>query len=157
MATKKTGNPIGRPSRYSKKIAEAICNALIDGMTLRKICASPEMPSVQTVMNWLKPGVNPEFLEQYARARELQAELMADEILEIADDASQDTVSTEHGERADKEWIARSKLRVQTRQWLMGKHAAKKYGAPDKTGAGKDKEDGQTIVVINGGLPDEPD
>ena len=62
MATKKTGNPIGRPSRYSKKIAEAICNALIDGMTLRKICASPEMPSVQTVMNWLKPGVNPEFL-----------------------------------------------------------------------------------------------
>jgi hypothetical protein len=53
---------------------------------------------------------------------------MVEEILEIADDASRDTIQTEHGQRADNEWIARSRLRVDARKWLMARLAPKKYG-----------------------------
>jgi hypothetical protein len=53
---------------------------------------------------------------------------MLDEILEIADDTSQDTTITDFGPKPDTEWISRSKLRVDARKWAMSKLAPKKYG-----------------------------
>ena len=53
---------------------------------------------------------------------------MAEEILEISDDSSQDTYLTEQGAKADNEWINRSRLRVDTRKWLLSKCLHKVYG-----------------------------
>lgn len=71
---------------------------------------------------------NPEKEKQYARALELRSEIMADEILEIVDDSSNDTLHTATGEKENKEWINRSKARVDARKWLMAKRMPKKYG-----------------------------
>lgn len=69
----------------------------------------------------------------YARARELQGELLAEQILPISDDGSADMVTRyrEDGseyQAVDQEHINRSRLRVDARKWLASKLAPKKYG-----------------------------
>lgn len=114
---------MGRPSIYSQELAVTICDRLIHGEGLRAICRDDAMPSISTVIDWIKN--KDDFSAQYAKARELQAELLLDEILEIADDSSQDTIDTANGKIANTEFIARSRLRVDTRKWAMGKMSRK--------------------------------
>lgn len=113
----------GRPSIYSQELAATICERLIHGEGLRAICRDDDMPNISTVIDWINK--KPEFSAQYARARELQAELLLDEILEIADDSSKDTVDTGMGKVVDHEVIQRARLRVDTRKWAMGKMSRK--------------------------------
>ncbi len=113
--------------RYSPEIAAEICERLAKGESLRSICRDLHMPEASNVVRWAQSDVGG-FAQQYAQAREAGYHAMAEEILEIADDASRDTVSTEQGERADTEWIARSKLRVDARKWLLSKMLPKVYG-----------------------------
>lgn len=96
------------------------------------------MPHVSTVLRWVAAKEHQEFREQYAHAREAGLEQMADEILEIADETAHDTLLTEHGERANNEWIQRSKLRVDARKWILSKQLPKKYG--DRTTLAGDNE-----------------
>ena len=85
------------------------------------------MPASSTIFKWLSE--NEKFSEQYAHARSAQMEAMALEIIEIADDGRNDTYETEDGEeRTNNDVIQRSRLRVDTRKWLMSKLAPKKYG-----------------------------
>lgn len=116
-----------RRSEFSQDIADTICDRLANGESLRAICRDDEMPVQSTVFKWLDQ--QPAFAKQYARAREAQADTLADEILEIADDTSRDTIVTEkNGEQPNSEWITRSRLRVDARKWLASKMAPKKYG-----------------------------
>ena len=86
------------------------------------------MPHQDTIMAWLD-GSKPAFSEQYARAREAQADKLAEEALQIADDGRSDTyVDGDVNVKTDTEVIQRSKLRVDTRKWLASKMAPKKYG-----------------------------
>lgn len=69
------------------------------------------------------------FAERYARARETGFEVLADELTEIADETAHDTVKDAQGnDRPNNEWISRSKLRVDTRKWLLSKMLPKVYG-----------------------------
>jgi len=77
---------VGRPTSYNDKIAEKICSLIAEGNSLRSICKRNEMPDKATVMRWL--GVHREFSDQYARARESQADKLFEECLEIADGAA---------------------------------------------------------------------
>ncbi len=104
---------------------------IMQGKSLRSICKQDEMPSQQTVFNWLLKGG--EFFEQYARAREVQADLLFDEMLDIADDGTNDYVERQNKDGStymavDHDHINRSRLRVDTRKWMAGKLAPKKYG-----------------------------
>ncbi len=88
--TKKKPTPkkrkVGRPSLYTDKLAARICRRLAEGESLRAICADKAMPAISTVMGWLFDGNHDGFSEQYARAREAQAEVRTDESVDIADD-----------------------------------------------------------------------
>jgi hypothetical protein len=117
---------MARPSKFTQKLADIICERIADGESLRLICQSDDMPARSSVFKWLSEDKG--FSDQYARAREAQADLLADEILSISDDTARDTIDTENGERANNEWIARSRLRVDARKWLASKMAPKKYG-----------------------------
>jgi hypothetical protein len=122
---------IGRPSNYNDDLAFEICAKVASGETLSAVCASPEMPSRQTVYRWLEQ--HPAFRVSYRRAREMQAEAWSDEIVAIADDTTLDTITkvTPQGreyEAVDHENIQRSKLRVHTRQWLMARLHPQAYG-----------------------------
>lgn len=147
-ATEKRGR--GRPEAYTKEAADEICNRLAGGESLRQICADPKLPGISTVMRWLFDESKKEFWEHYARAREIQAERWADEILEIADDGTNDWVERElqNGSSVkvvDHEHVSRSKLRVDSRKWLMSKLLPKKYG--DKVSQEITGPDGGAIQV----------
>jgi hypothetical protein len=77
-----------RPTDSTAEITETICARLAAGESLRTICADEAMPAQSTVYLWLTK--HSEFSEQYARAREVQAETLVDEILEISDDGRND-------------------------------------------------------------------
>ena len=76
---------------------------------------------------------NQECSDQYAHAKRCQIETFIDEILEIADDSSQDVLVNEQGSiSCNHEFIARSRLRIDTRKWLASKLVPKVYGLPQK-------------------------
>lgn len=140
-AARKVSPPrkIGRPSEYSQEIADAICSQIANGKSLRKICEAESMPDVSTVIRWLADDQRAEFRAQYARAREAQADLLAEQILEIADDGTNDTQVDDNGlARVDHDHIARSRLRVDSRKWLAAKLAPKKYGDKLAVGGAED-------------------
>lgn len=105
-----------------------------------------KVPDLSTVMDWLSD--NKDFAEQYARAKEEQCEFMAEEILDISDDSSLDLAFTEEGKAfVDKEHINRSRLRVDTRKWILSKLKPKKYG--EKIGVEHSGEVGLTVNLID--------
>lgn len=128
--------PVGRPSKYNPEIADSICQELATSSKGIHKIAENHGVTASTVWLWLTQ--HQEFSEKYARAKDLQAEFMMCEIIDIADDSSNDTLTTEFGQAPNHEWISRSKLRVDTRKWLMSKLAPKKFGDKlDVTSAGE--------------------
>ena len=118
---------IGRPSTFTQETADLICEAIADGKSLRSICNQVGMPAKSTVFKWLSQ--DKAFADQYARAREAQADCLFDDILEIADDGRNDSYTDDDGHaKTDHDVIARSRLRVDARKWMAGKLAPKKYG-----------------------------
>jgi hypothetical protein len=123
---------MGRPSTFTEELALSICERIAEGQSLRSICRLLDMPAQSTVFKWLTENVK--FSEQYAHARVAQAELMADELLDIADDGSNDWMDrydkegNVSGRVVDQEAINRSRLRVDTRKWIASKLLPKKYG-----------------------------
>jgi hypothetical protein len=115
---------MGRPSKYTKTVGDAICERLMDGESLRIICASPELPSRHSVFRWL--ASDEKFRDQYARAREIQAEVFADEMIAIADDISNDV--TGELEMPNGVAVQRAKLQIDTRKWIACKLLPRKYG-----------------------------
>ena len=116
---------------YDEAIGIAICQRLIEGQTIKKICKDPDLPSERTVYRWL--AAERTFWQLYARAREAQMEKWSDDVVEIADDASNDYIDRagKDGEVErvfDPEAVQRAKLRIDTRKWLMSKLAAQRYG-----------------------------
>lgn len=119
--------PTGRPSVYTDELADAICERLCDGESLRSICRDEEMPHIATILRMIDR--HDHFREQYTRAMAVRAETMAEEILDIADNGTNDTYTDEEGnEKTNHDVIARSRLRVDSRKWLASKLLPKKYG-----------------------------
>lgn len=115
-------------SLYTQELADAICERLESGCSLRKACEDAKGGSVQAVLRWTKDASCIGFAEQYARARETGYRTLADQIIEISDDASNDVIDTEHGPKANPEVVARSRLRVDSRKWMLSKMLPKIYG-----------------------------
>ncbi len=109
-------------------LTDKICELITDGMSVNKICQMPSMPSRETFYSWLRENKLGSF-DKYARAKDIQAELYAEQTIEIADDASNDYIIDDEGnERLNTEHIQRARLRVDTRKWYASKLAPKKFG-----------------------------
>lgn len=124
---------IGRPTAYNDDVADRICNGLADARSLRSICCDQDMPSQSTVFRWLGDDRYIAFREQYARAREAQADAIFDEMLDIADDGTNDWMERKRedgstDEVVNHEHISRSKLRIEARKWMAAKLRPKVYG-----------------------------
>lgn len=123
----------GRPSRYTKKIGDQICKDIANGLSLRKACLKHKNLNVSTVLEWVLNPKFKEFSDQYAHSRRIQAEIIGDEIFDIADDGRNDWLIREldNGEGIEipnHEHINRSRLRVDTRKWYLSKVLPKIYG-----------------------------
>lgn len=146
---------IGRPTLFTQQIADIICEeTATSSKSLKTICALEGMPAVRTVLSWLSDGSkedskqeSKDFLHNYARAKEEQADFLAEEIIEISDDGSNDYMTIVKGDLKynveDKEVTSRSKLRVDSRKWVASKLKPKKYG--DKLDLNGDLN--QTLIV----------
>lgn len=125
----------GRPTRYARDTADQILSLLADGQSLREICRADDMPSESTVRLWAVNDTDG-FSARYTSAREAQMDRFAEEIVEIADDGTNDWMTRQNGDETitvvDHEHINRSRLRVDARKWLMAKMAPKRFG--DKIG-----------------------
>ena len=147
---------MARPSEFTQEIAETICERLIGGESLRSICETDGMPDKATVCRWL--ATNEPFRDQYARAREMQADILADETLDIADDGRNDWMEKygrdgeQIGWQVNQEAIGRSRLRLDARRWYASKLAPKKYGDKLAVGGADDlppvKVDGFRLVPL---------
>lgn len=136
--------PPGRPSTFTEAKGNEICERLIKGESLRAICQSEDMPDNVTILRWLRDF--PEFDKQYTRARQMQALWWSEELMEIADDGRNDYYEDDDGrKRTDHDVIARSKLRIDTRKWMLSKMLPKIYG--DKTTTELSGPDGGPIPV----------
>ncbi|MBN9031219.1 MAG: hypothetical protein BGO05_11820 [Rhizobiales bacterium 63-7] len=139
---------MGRPSAYSGDIAAIICERIADGNSLRTICAEDGMPNKATVLRWISS--NDAFRDQYARAREAQADALFDEILAIADapligeKIKIDKDGNKEITRGDM--IEHRRLQVDTRKWMASKLLPKKYG--DKQQLEHSGVDGAPLVPI---------
>lgn len=138
----------GRPSKYTKALAARICEQLANGLSLREVCKSEDMPPESTVRQWAIDNQGG-FSAQYAKAREIGYHAMADELLEIADDAKNDWM--ERNGEEDVGWqlngdhVQRSRLRLDTRKWMLSKVLPKVYG--DKVEAKIETGDALTSLL----------
>ena len=119
----------GRPTEYDIKLAEQICDAIAsDSKGLKRICAeNPTFPDRSTIFRWIIK--NKDFCDMYEKAKYFQVEALADDLIEIADDNSLDSVENDKGNIVcNSEYVNRSRLKVETRKWIMERLRAKKYG-----------------------------
>jgi hypothetical protein len=114
--------PTYAPNDFIPRILEWIA----DGKTLREFCRQEGNPSYGTVYDWMEE--DKDFASRFARARESGEDQIAQECLEIADNAKNDWMETKYGPQLNQEHVQRSKLRVETRLKLLAKWNPKKYG-----------------------------
>lgn len=125
----------GRPTIYSEELADRICELIATTPRgIHYVCReNPDLPTVSTIMKWLCEKDKSYFSEGYARAKAAQADLMVEECIDIADDGVNDYYEKafKDGETtvvADRELVARSTLRVNTRMKLAAQLKPFKYG-----------------------------
>jgi hypothetical protein len=104
--------PRGRPSTYSKKLAQQIADRLADGTPLTVVCRAADMPDARTIRRWQHK--HSELCPLILRAREWAADALADQILLIAENLTGN--------------VARDRVRIAARMWLASKLGPKRYG-----------------------------
>lgn len=122
----------GRPTKYSKAIADLICQKLSEGKTLAVICGEDWAPSRSMINRWLLD--HPEFRDEYKASREICIDALVDQTIQIADDAEPD----------DNANLV--KTRISTRQWYAS-HLSHRYS--DKTTTAFTGQDGEGPVRID--------
>jgi hypothetical protein len=129
----------GRDSTYTADTGRKICDRIASGEGLKAICRDEHMPPERTVYGWLRAVE--EFRQLYRKARELQAEGMLDELLELSDwqppEKPDGTIDTG--------FVQWKKLQVDARKWAMSRLLPRKYG--DKIGLTGD--DGGPVRVVH--------
>ena len=128
-------------STYTHDMADAICEQLMEGRSLHSICKQKDYPSIGTVMKWLRE--NPAFSQQYAHAREAQAEVMGDKVVSIA---------MEPEKNADPQML---RVQIDAIKWAAGKMRPLKYGEPNLLKKKVDAEFEREMINITPEKDDE--
>jgi hypothetical protein len=107
----------GRPPELTDKQIDELLQALTDGAPLSSIVEGDEWPSYRSIFRRLEK--DDDFRNRYDRARAIQAERWADELITLANSLRED---------ATAEQIAATKLKIDTLKWIIGKRLPKLYG-----------------------------
>ena len=146
--------PGGRPTKYNDDLADRICTEIATHAEgLESICArNADFPDPAQVYLWRIR--HKEFHEKYARAREQQAQLLADQIFTIADTTEPGeiiTIKPDGEERKIADMIEHRRLRIDARKFLAMKLLPRIYG--DKVQQEITGADGNELVVRFVGSP----
>lgn len=129
--------------KYSQLIADLICNKIMDGGLISKICKEAGMPPYSTIVRWRQQ--HPEFGEALEMARKARAEAMHDEVL--------DSVSDERIALMSKDDIIAARLKVDTYKWAAEKNDPNKFGKERVGGSGP----GAIQIIVNTGINRDDD
>lgn len=117
------------------KIFDTICERISNGESVNTICKEKDMPDRTTFYKWLNEDdktKNKEKVNKYARATELRADALFDEIIVISDTTIQgkETITKVDGKKETKEgdMLGHRKLQIDSRKWVASKLNPKKYG-----------------------------
>lgn len=133
---------MSRPTIRTNELEDDILSRIACGESLRGICAEDGMPNISTVIRWL--AADEDFARKYTRAREMQAEILADEMLDIADDDKSDRIDIKDKDgniiktEQNNVAVARSKLKLEQRRWWAEKLRPKVYGNKVAVGGADD-------------------
>ncbi len=132
---------------YTKIQIEDIFKEIIErveiGEPIRTVLKDDDMPSSRTFYKWLDE--DEEKVKQYARACEVRADVIFEEILTIADKQGEDIIIVDGKEVTNHNVVSRNRLQVDARKWVLSKMQPKKYG--DKIDHTTDGEKIQTNVI----------
>jgi hypothetical protein len=166
----------GRPSDYSPEIADAICELIIKGYSVRKIGELEPMPCEDTIYTWLSK--HSDFSEKYTEAVQHRTNKYLEECVDLSDNMPDgimfigldgrlferlEVLQLTPKERAEAglnpiglttELINKRKLQIETRMKAAARMHPRKYGEKiTQTLEGGDKPISHTVDVSN--LPDE--
>lgn len=110
---KKSGDG-GRPTTFSTKIADQICDWIAEGKSLASFCRTKKI-GYSTVMQWL--GAHPKFAEDYARARVDSGDAEADTVTDIRERMLRGEITPEM-----------ARVAIDAAKWSAGKRQPKRYG-----------------------------
>lgn len=136
----------GKEFTYTREVFENIIARVATGESVRSICKDEGMPSRDTFFVWLYR--DPSLADQYAHAKAISAYADEDELNEISDDGTNDWMEKRNkdgeivGWQLNGEAVQRSRLRVETRRWLMERRMPTRFG--------------QKVDVNHGVQPDNP-
>ena len=139
-----------RPTEYSPEVVDAICDQMVNGKGLLKICADDNMPGRTTIYRWL--ATNPEFRKRFAEAREALMDFYAEQILTIAFDESGDVILDQGKDGktsavANHAKVQRDRLKVDSLKWTASRLFPKRYG--DKMELlGQNVQEGESVNKI---------
>ena len=129
--------------RYSEEVAAQICRRLAHGETLLQICESDDMPDRSAIHDWTMSDSRmlgaETFGEAYRRAREVQVDYFADEVVTLSDRCrigEKVEIKTEGKAGVPEittkvmtaDMVERTKLQIDARKWFASKVSPHKYG-----------------------------
>ena len=113
----KRKRPAHRPTKFTPELGETICELIACGSLMKDAAREVGIPP-ETVCRWV--AKHEDFREAYATARVLRTEVWAEELVEIADDASHDYRIDQEGNCIfDAENVHRARLRIDTLKWQL--------------------------------------
>ena len=153
-----------RPHEFTPEIGQLICKLIDEGISVSNICASVEgMPHRATVFRWLSEGADEKtedlkaFTIEYARSMDRRVEIMADELINLADHKTNDFIYDANGNHVfddngnpmiDHNNVQRAKLQIETRLKYMALLKPKKYGTINTTKLIGDKDNPINVQSI---------
>lgn len=142
--------------KWTPELEDAICTAIaINPKGLEHILkANQDFPQSQDTI-YAHRRESKEFAEKYTRAKAEQVLILADQIVDIADDNSSDMIETEDGPRLNREHVERVKIRIDTRKWLASKLAPKIFGDNAKLALTNPEGDGPPVFMVRSVLEKE--
>ncbi len=143
-----------KPPAISQEQVDEICTRVSNGETCKGVCRDLGV-SPATFRLMVADDRPTGLAARYARVRESQAEAWQDEIVALADETANDTVDGRDGQpQQNTEWITRSRLRVDTRKWLMAKLHPRAYGEKIEVNGKQTLEAGDSMVSFLSSLRD---
>ena len=116
------------PTTYTKELADYLCERLANGESMRSVCRDDSTPAMSTVFKWIREI--DEFSQQYDRAKLESADVLVEDMLDIADNQAAQEVEIDGNKTSavTAVGVSHAKLRVDTRKWAASKLKPKKYG-----------------------------
>lgn len=135
---------MARPIEWTDDLKEAAISIIIEritkGESIRRILNKDRknLPSNFLFLKWVSE--DEALAKQYAQAMNVRADLMFDEMLDIADSTGDDIIELDDGRQVvNHEVINRDRLRVDTRKWVLSRMNPKKYGEKVDVTSGGEK------------------